>query len=197
MHKTRACQLIKRWKSFYPQALPIGYFLREVYANRWLRIHSLPGSKRYAQSEQEYQEILKRYHSVLDDMFIEQARCFVILSKCNKSVQEATDVVLENFAFRSAEEWASSQLPHEFTAEHLEDMGFYFAELSWERGVLDGLFLAVADDRIDYIVIFDWLSGQVFSPYDGGADIFLRNNEERDLFKTKFREYLSPRLDGL
>jgi hypothetical protein len=36
------------WNNHYPEAPPVGFLLRQVYSDRWLRIHSLPGSKRYA-----------------------------------------------------------------------------------------------------------------------------------------------------
>jgi hypothetical protein len=35
--------------------------------DRWGRFHSLPGSKRYAESEVEYAIVLDRYNTILDE----------------------------------------------------------------------------------------------------------------------------------
>ena len=42
------------WTRTYPDCPPVGFRLRAAYQARWFRIHSLPASKRYAESEIEY-----------------------------------------------------------------------------------------------------------------------------------------------
>ena len=44
---------------------PVAYELRDRHADRWVRFHSLPQSKRYAETEDEYEIILDRHHQVL------------------------------------------------------------------------------------------------------------------------------------
>lgn len=43
---------------------PVGHVLRSAIAERWLRIHSLPHSKRYAETEPEYDELLRRHNEL-------------------------------------------------------------------------------------------------------------------------------------
>ncbi|MEN3541322.1 hypothetical protein AAH991_39875, partial [Microbispora sp. ZYX-F-249] len=47
---------------------PIAYELRDRHADRWVRFHSLPESKRYAETEDEYEIILDRHHRVLAEL---------------------------------------------------------------------------------------------------------------------------------
>ncbi|MEV6154266.1 hypothetical protein AB0L53_28340 [Nonomuraea sp. NPDC052129] len=59
------------WRSRWPDCPPIGHELRSD-ADCWVRFHSLPGSKRYAETEAEYRTILHRYNTVLTEMFAGQ-----------------------------------------------------------------------------------------------------------------------------
>lgn len=52
------------WTSRFVRLPPLGHKLRRELPYRWLRIHSLPGSKRYADSEADYQEILSRQRAI-------------------------------------------------------------------------------------------------------------------------------------
>ena len=58
-----------RWQSLADQTPPIGYILRYLFKACWLRIHSLPKGKRYADSEVERTELLKRYTAIFNDCF--------------------------------------------------------------------------------------------------------------------------------
>lgn len=58
----------KYWQTRYSESLPINYELKTVYPERWFRIHSLPESKRYAENESEYQIILDRQNTLINDL---------------------------------------------------------------------------------------------------------------------------------
>ena len=49
-------------------ALVVGWVLRGVVPERWVRFHSLPESKRYAESEDEEAEVLRRHLTLLDEL---------------------------------------------------------------------------------------------------------------------------------
>ena len=51
------------WEAQFPGVPPIGHRIRD--SKRWVRFHSLPESKRYAENEAEYAELLRRHHAVL------------------------------------------------------------------------------------------------------------------------------------
>jgi hypothetical protein len=61
--------LTELWQQHWPDCPPVGYKLRDPYRNVWVRFHSLPESKRYAEDESEYTVVLERYNTVLDELF--------------------------------------------------------------------------------------------------------------------------------
>lgn len=56
------------WRSRWPHAKPIGNELRCSASSTWVRFHSLPDSKRYAENQAEYEELLSRHHTLLSDL---------------------------------------------------------------------------------------------------------------------------------
>ncbi|MFD6971116.1 hypothetical protein [Streptomyces sp. NPDC059949] len=48
---------------------PEAHQFKHAYADRWVRFHSLPESKRYPEDETEYAIVLDRYNTVLDELF--------------------------------------------------------------------------------------------------------------------------------
>jgi len=65
------------WRAKYPEAYPIGYELKWLYSDRWFRIHSLPESKRYAETEEEYQIIFNRQNELITDLIGEGTEVIV------------------------------------------------------------------------------------------------------------------------
>lgn len=57
--------LTAAWNARYPECRPVGHELLG-YADLWVRFHSLPNAKRYAESQAEYMEVLHRHHAVLN-----------------------------------------------------------------------------------------------------------------------------------
>lgn len=64
MTKAEVEALSEAWLSRWGGS-PIAHELRGRHTDRWVRFHSLPESKRYAQTEEEYGVILDRHHTVL------------------------------------------------------------------------------------------------------------------------------------
>jgi len=50
---------------------------------------------------------------------------------------------------------------------------FVATTLSWQRGLLDRVWLAVARDRVGRVALFAPATGDAFCPYGGGADVFV------------------------
>jgi hypothetical protein len=57
-----------RWAGAWGECRPIGDELRGCLRDRWVRFHSLPGSKRYAGNEDEYAELMRRHLTVLAEL---------------------------------------------------------------------------------------------------------------------------------
>src|SRR5947209_5146416 len=65
---SEARALTELWRERWPNSRPIAHELKTSEHNRWVRFHSLPDSKRYADTEAEYQEILHRHATVLREL---------------------------------------------------------------------------------------------------------------------------------
>ena len=57
------------WCEIHGEVAPIGFALRSIYKDRWIRFHSLPDSKRYPGSEEEMQEVVHRATTVANTLF--------------------------------------------------------------------------------------------------------------------------------
>ena len=55
-------EFLAHWKAWYPDSPPLAFALREIYPDLWLRIHSLPQGKRYAETDSEQAlQLAERY----------------------------------------------------------------------------------------------------------------------------------------
>ncbi|SDC53275.1 hypothetical protein SAMN05216410_1847 [Sanguibacter gelidistatuariae] len=64
----RSRGLTERWERSWPGTQPVGYLLKSTHEARWVRFHSLPESKRYAELPEEHEEILRRHRTVLAEL---------------------------------------------------------------------------------------------------------------------------------
>ena len=65
------------WARWY-DVEPFGHALRVAYSDRWVRIHTLPRGKRYAETEAERREIAKRYEAAGKDVLGTRAECTLV-----------------------------------------------------------------------------------------------------------------------
>ena len=188
---------VARWAAWYPDAPAVGFLLREAYGDRWLRIHSLPESKRYATSGWEYAELLRRHNAVADDLLGDGTPCAVL-------VFEACDVkwIDELGARAGLTDGALPQITSLPSALWNDADGvagpvcLFGGSVTWRRGTFDGFICAVADDRVAGLLVeFD--RGRVYAPYDGGADLFFATEAERDVARERYRAWLSSHPGGL
>lgn len=73
-------------------------------------------------------------------------------------------------------------------AEALEKARCYVAEIVWKAGELDDLLIDVAEDKTDPLLFAAADTGRVYSPYDGGADLFLEDKRTRDDFEEELKD---------
>ncbi len=60
--------MLADWDRCFPDCEPIGHHLRVTFPERWVRFHSLPGSKRYPEDETDYVEVLARHNAILGEL---------------------------------------------------------------------------------------------------------------------------------
>lgn len=193
--------LTERWESRWPTCRPIGHELRTSAGGRWIRFHSLPGSKRFAETPEERAEVLSRHNTVLADLFslVEAAdeRPVALAITCawgNRADRaRPPDLVAADPA---ASFWRSHQRDPE-AAHSTMWTHLWTSTRPWSPGSMDELLTLVADWKTADVVIaplsLDWL----YHPYDGGADVIAASTVARDRLAAKYKAWLSPHPHGL
>ncbi|MFI9581188.1 hypothetical protein ACIHCQ_04965 [Streptomyces sp. NPDC052236] len=184
------------WQERRPSGPPIAHTFRSTYADRWVRFHSLPGSKRYPESEDEYAIVLDRYNTVLDELFA-GTDVFVVTKDWSNTPTEPAAYLTRQALHPEGTRW--------WTEPHLDDPDpkfhtytrLYADRRPWERGCADELLRAVADEVLVEVFFADTELRRVHHPYDGGADVILTTPEERDRLRDLHGGWLSSHPAGL
>ncbi|GAA1708426.1 hypothetical protein GCM10009734_09140 [Nonomuraea bangladeshensis] len=159
-----------------------------------MRFHSLPNSKRYAETEAEYSTLLHRYNTVLTDMFAGQ----------EVYVTTVTYVMDEGFTDPAPfDAHALNPGSRPWTRVRENDdldpgctMHVHVGRQQWEPGIVDPLLRAVADDLCNGVIIMDTDLRRAYHPYDGGADVIMANADERDRLKAAHADWLPRNQHG-
>ncbi|MBB5806655.1 hypothetical protein F4560_006423 [Saccharothrix ecbatanensis] len=174
--------LLHQWNRNWARCDPAAYMLKQAYRERWVRFHSLPESKRYAETEAEYAIILERYNTVLNELFAGED-VYVITGQWRDDPKPQTDY------------WTTictDPDPDDPTYWHV-----YAKRIPWTTGAIDPLLRDVADDVEANVMITDVAMTRIHHPYDGGADVLLPTSEERDVLRARHTEWLSRHPQGL
>ncbi|MBL0188087.1 MAG: hypothetical protein IPP97_20355 [Candidatus Obscuribacter sp.] len=167
------------WEQQFPDSPPVGFLMRKIYSETWLRIHSLPSSKRYAETKVEYDELVRRHNIVATETLGEDSACYLI----------------RGFPVEETEEKIWYEILKEYLADSVT-LQFEATQIVWKSGLIDPLILEVADDRTRYVLIVGRDSRRIYAPYDGGADLFFANKQERNERKEAYKDWLSAHPDG-
>ncbi|CAM4036938.1 MULTISPECIES: DUF3885 domain-containing protein [Tsukamurella] len=172
--------------------------LRYVDRSKWVRLHSLPESKRYAESEAEYMELLRRYFAILDELrgneqILTVVTCSFSFSRSQRPVRRNS--VLAGLLPRPRY-WRSVS---EGEDEHEEQawVHLYVHRVHREAPALRELFRAAADERAVDVIVTGSEVTWVLHPYDGGSDLILPTPVERDRVSELFVDWRSPWDHGL
>lgn len=189
-------RLAALWQDRHPSQGPVAHEFRTAFADRWVRFHSLPGSKRYPESESEYGTVLDRYNTVLDELFAGRDVYVVTVGWSPAPIgpgrpPERETLHPEGVRWFTVEDQDDPD-PAFHTCTHL-----YADRRPWQRGCIDPLLRAVADDVLTEVFITDTELRRIHHPYDGGADTILASPEERDRMSDRHPDWLSGHASGL
>jgi len=189
-------EFINYWNKEYPESFPINHELKWNYPDRWFRIHSLPESKRYADSEDEYKIILDRQNKLINDLVGQESEVAISFGLytndiTNDNYKELTD-------FGEFLKVLTIDLHKERPEEYEDEMYFdiYVKTEKWESGKRDKILKAIADDEIRAMFVSP-SNKCVIAPYDGGVDVIVNSTQKRDNLKAKYGNWLSDREDGM
>lgn len=181
------------WRNNFKETIPLNFTFRTTYPNRWLRIHSLPNSKRYAENENEINLLLERQNQVISDSIKENQEVYIVRSEINVDYNDTFDLH-EEFNFQ---EVSILNLQDFFDDYNNEDkLSVQVTRTKWKMNCFNSLLEDIANDvsLVFFVSITDLV---IFAPYDGGMDIIYQNEMKRNYYKEKYKNYLSQRKDGL
>lgn len=185
------------WRTNFPNCPPVSYLFKTELNKFWFRIHSLPDSKRYAENEQETQEIRRRQNILFDDLIGENEVCFIVQGIFNanpleKFIEQFPN--LENILTQELQPVPRRSFDNNGEENDLFRIGIGQQKIKFNN--LSEVWKAVADWQAAYFFILNPRSKRIFAPYDGGVDTVLESSAKRDEFKEKYQDWLSARADG-
>ncbi len=193
--------LTARWAEAWGDCRPISYELRSCLHERWVRFHSLPGSKRYADNEDEYAELMRRHLTVLAELLshdsADQARELVVVTASWSDGPGPAPRDAELAAvLPAAAYWASvltdDSVPTQETWTHL-----WVSAARLHSEELSRLLRLVADYVTGGVIITTAEMGWLYAPYDGGADVIATSPGHRDQLRRAHKDWLSAHPAGL
>jgi hypothetical protein len=185
------------WRERHPSGPPIAHTFRSTYAERWVRFHSLPGSKRYPESEDEYAIVLHRYNTVLDELFTGRDVFVVTMDWSYTPTGPAGYPTPRAELHPRGVHWWTEPDEEDADPEFHTHTRLYTDRRPWRQGCVDALLRAVADEVIGDMFVTDTELRRIHHPYDGGADVVLTTPFERDALRERHADWLSSHPSGL
>ncbi len=167
---------------------PMAHDLRIRWPEKWVRFHSLPDSKRYAETEEEYTIILDRHHTVLTELGVHDG-LYVI--SAHTAARPSPDPLLH----AGAALWQT--LEPDPQSPFVVPVPLYASKAPYDRAGLDPLLRSVADWGLAGVIIAPTDLRWLYHPYDGGADVIASTGHERDTLKRRHAAWLSTHPLGL
>jgi hypothetical protein len=190
--------MLTGWQRWFPNCAPIAHRLRIAFADRWVRFHSLPESKRYPEDEPEYVTILERHNRILGELTRPGQRVVLLSTGYSESPEP----------IRSEPQWQvldPEAVPWHSVVMDEGDANFakpsywhvFASEREWWPGTFDPLVRMVADSVLANVMVVSSDCRWLLHPYDGGMDVIAESPAVRDRLKANHTEWLSARADGL
>jgi hypothetical protein len=179
-------ELDAAWSGPWSSSPPVAILLRRRFVEREVRFHTLPDAKRYATSDGERAEILRRHHVLLEAL-LGDARSdagSLVAITCSWSGtasptprHQAVAAITPN-----AVHWRSDNRATEPGFQSWEH--HYVSRTDLADPALDELLVYVASDMTDGVILTDTACMWIYHPYDGGAVVIAGSTEERDRLAT-------------
>jgi hypothetical protein len=191
--------MLDNWDREFPNCPPLGFQLRAVIPNRWVRFHSLPESKRYPEGEPEYQILLERHNAILGELVGQAPRVVLVTTGYSETpgpVRRAAEVEVLD---QNARLWRT--VPMHTAAPDYFDAPTYWhlfaSEWEWQPTLFDPLIRLVAADTVADVLIVKPECRWVLHPYDGGMDVIAETPAQRARLRSAHLDWLSIHPSGL
>jgi hypothetical protein len=179
-----AAEFLRFWQSAYPQTPPVDYLFKRCLTARWARIHSLPDSKRYADTPDEWETLLNRQRAVIRDLLRGETEARMVVNSYTASHPLPAMLPVTYLGTFSDEADPEPSAP---VHAHLVTANLSEASLT-------PVLKRIANDELRAFIIG---KTSLVAPYDGGVDLVLETPAACAAFKKKYARWLSGRPDGL
>lgn len=188
------------WTLNFPDTLPISHLFKTDYSERWFRIHSLPGSKRYAENEDEWETLFSRQNEIITDLFGLETPILIVTGEYNWGDNRQIHITEEEEIFKPFSFTRLDNIElNKFDAEQYDEPDIYrpaFAQTIWKPNYHDKLLREIANDNTRaFFISFD--KNVIVAPYDGGVDFILKDCLTKEYYKKKYKQWLSELENGL
>lgn len=188
------------WDANYENTYPVSHFLKDAYPERWLRIHSLPGSKRHPENDVKWNTLLSRQNTLITDLLVSEAAITLVtgenyLSLKNDQAWYLSPVdSLDDLPFTALTPISLGLL---YPDQYDPDVVYrpIFTQVNWQPPAYDEILKDIAEDNLRMLFV-STTNQCLLAPYDGGVDIIFKDQPIRELYKAKYRAWLSAREDG-
>ncbi|WP_199428897.1 DUF3885 domain-containing protein [Qaidamihabitans albus] len=173
----------RAWSRLWGTCVPVAGRLHAQFRRQSVRFDSLPESKRYASTDTEHAEILRRHHvlleALLDDTPLpgDDVLLAITCSWSATSEPTARDELVAR-VMPEAVHWRSDDLgidPGYHAWQH-----HFVARTTVNDPALDQLLSLVANDGTDGVILTDRTLSWLYHPFDGGARVITSNTGARD-----------------
>ena len=188
------------WSANYPATIPLTYYFRCNYQDRWFRIHSLPDSKRYAENDEDWSILLTRQNNIIKDLLNDSSKLYAVIGEYDFDGSNETPIFLGNAMFADLKFNRLDIIDlHKISPDEYENGTTYrpyITELNWKENKYDHILKSIANYESSlFFISID--KKCLIAPYDGGVDFVLETNNIKNTYKTKYKDWLSNREDGL
>ncbi|WP_322873949.1 hypothetical protein [Acinetobacter sp. CFCC 10889] len=187
------------WAEAFPQKNPIPHLFKHYFAKHWFRIHSLPESKRYAETKAESELILKRHNQIISECFPNKIPIFIVTGSYlfgdeDNSIYDFKNILSYNFNYLPKIKLSETD-PTVFDDSDTYYRSQYY-KTNWEPHLFNDLLSKIANDEVKaFFISFE--KSIIVAPYDGGIDFIIWDDTMRARLQEKYRDWLSPRADRL
>ena len=196
MNRINLEKVRKFWSVHLGGSAPDADLFKYTFADRWVRFHTLPKSKRYPDSQAEYEIILHRQNTLLKALD-QSGPCYLITTCYTLDPKPEFSFPLELGC--EVLPWMSSCDDSEPDDEPIYTHTF-ISQWQYCDRVFDPVLRLAIDDEVRNLMILGgldsaepWLS----HPYDGGVDLILASLELGDRLKAQYAAWLSHHPQGL
>lgn len=189
--------MLAQWDLQFPGCEPVAHWLREAFPNRWVRFHSLPGSKRYPENEDEYCTAIDRQHCVINKLLGVERKLVLLTTGYSQGPSAAQPDSEWSRLNPRASLWRSVPMHRSEESFDLNYWHVYASEWGWPANPLDQLFRLIADDVVRNVMVVACDCRWVVHPYDGGLDVITESEAATGGLRSAHPDWLSLRSDSL